>query len=42
MKYNYTTPQSEILATMLSYCILQDSLIDNYSGEDATAADGQW
>lgn len=38
----YITPKSEILANMLSCCILEDSLVDTYGGEDTTVADGQW
>ena len=42
MKHTYMTPESEKLEYLLSYCMLQDSLIDSYSGEDAYPVDGQW
>lgn len=42
MKYKYITPQSEALEMLLDYCILDDSLIDNYGGDNTDPIDGEW
>ena len=42
MKLRYITPESEALQLQLSYCLLEDSLLNTYSGEDAGFVEGEW
>ncbi len=42
MKLRYITPESEVLQTLLSYVLLQDSITGEYSGEDANYTEGSW
>ena len=42
MKTRYTTPEAELLNLQLSACLLEDSFVENYEGEDAIPGDGTW
>ena len=42
MKKKYTQPQSEQIPMLLTYSLLEDSLVDSYGGEDAIPVDGTW
>ncbi len=42
MKKKYITPASEQISTQLQRALLENSLVDSYTGEDAIPADGEW
>jgi len=42
MKKQYIQPLSEQLEAQLKYCLLEDSLVDYYGGEDGIPEDGTW
>ena len=42
MKQIYSQPRCEQLEELLSFNLLDDSLVGNYSGEDAIPEEGIW
>lgn len=42
MKHRYITPEIELPQMQPEFCILQDSLVDNYGGDNVNPIDGEW